>query len=73
MKKNAWHTLKSYLCMQGSLVLGSGHLLVQVLKRKWYSAEENSPQGAWGHNCGRNAVGIRRKRMPDFPCYDTIV
>ena len=22
---------------------------------------------------GEDAVGIRRKRMPDFPCYDSIV
>ena len=33
--------------MQRNLVLDSGDLLVQVLKRKWYSMEENSPQGIW--------------------------
>ena len=28
--------------------MGNGHLLDQILKKKWYSAE-NSPQGAWDH------------------------
>ena len=31
-KKNVWHTLESYLCMQGSLVQDNGHSLVLVLK-----------------------------------------
>ena len=33
MKKNVWHTLKSYLCMQESLVQDNGHSLVPVPKR----------------------------------------
>ena len=33
MKKNVWHTLKSYLCMHESLVQDNGHLLVQVPRR----------------------------------------
>ena len=33
MKKNVWHMLKSYLCMQGSLVEDNGHLLVPVLRK----------------------------------------
>ena len=41
--------------------------------KKWYSTEENSPQGAWDHIAGRNAVGIRRKRTSYFPCKDSIV
>ena len=32
-EKNVWHTLKSYLCMQGSLVLDNGHSLVPVLRK----------------------------------------
>ena len=34
--------------LQRSLVLDNGHLLVQVPKKKWYSMEENSPQGMLG-------------------------
>ena len=33
MNKNVWHTLKSYLCMQGSLVQDNGHSLVPVLRK----------------------------------------
>ena len=33
MKKNVWHTRKSYLCMHGSLVQDNGHSLVPVPKR----------------------------------------
>ena len=45
MKKNVWQMPKSSPYLQGSLVLDSGHFLVQVPKKKWYSMEENSPQG----------------------------
>ena len=30
---NVWHTLESYLCMQGGLVQDNGHSLVQVLRK----------------------------------------
>ena len=32
-EKNVWHMLKSYLCMQGSLVQDNGHSLVPVLRK----------------------------------------
>ena len=32
MNKNVWHTLESYLCMQGGLVQDNGHSLVRVLR-----------------------------------------
>ena len=41
-------------------------------EKKWYSAE-NSPQGALGSYCGRNVVGIRRKRTSYLPCNNSIV
>ena len=31
------------------MVLGNGHLLDEGSEKKWYSAEKNSPQGAWDH------------------------
>ena len=34
MKKNVWHTLKSYLCMQEDSEKDNGHSLVPVPKRK---------------------------------------
>ena len=42
-------------------------------EKKWYSGKENSPQGAWGSYRGRNAIGIRRKRVSNFPSNDSIV
>ena len=47
IKKNVWQMPESSKYLQRHLVLDNGHLLVQVLKKKWYSGEENSPQGAW--------------------------
>ena len=50
--------------------IGQGSFIGPGSEKKWYSGEENSPQGIWD---GKDVVGIRRKRMPDFPCYDPIV
>ena len=35
-------------------------------EKKWYSIKEDSPQR-------KDVGGIRRKRMSNFPCYDSIV
>ena len=45
-KMNVWQMPESSKYLREDLVLDNGHLLDQVLKKKWYSAE-NSPQGAW--------------------------
>ena len=42
-------------------------------EKKWYSVEESSPQGILGSYRGKDAGGIRRKRMSNFPCNDSIV
>ena len=42
-------------------------------EKKWYSMEENSPKRNLGSYRGRNAVGIRRKRMSYFPRNNSIV
>ena len=47
IKKNVWQMPESSKYLQRDLVLDNGHLLVQVLKKKWSSGEGNSPQGAW--------------------------
>ena len=49
MKENAWQMLKSSLYMQRSLVLDSGHLLVQVPKRSGILWKRIAPQGIWDH------------------------
>ena len=38
-------------------------------EKKWYSISEDSPQGEWDND----VIGIRRKRMSNFPCYKSIV
>ena len=40
---------KSSPYLQRSLVLDSGHLMVQVPTRSRIPMEENSPQGMWDH------------------------
>ena len=47
------------------MVLGNGHLLDQVLKKKWYSAE-NSPQGAWDHIADEMLLEFAESGHPTF-------
>ena len=42
-------------------------------EKKWYSVEEDSPQGIWDNLVENMLIGIRRKRMFNFPCNDSIV
>ena len=39
-------------------------------EKKWYSISEDRPH--LGQYRGKDVGGIRRKRMSNFPCYDTI-
>ena len=50
IKKNVWQMSKSSPHLQGYSVLDSGHLTVQVLKRRCVMGKRTvSPQGAWDH------------------------
>ena len=42
-------------------------------EKKWYCISEDSPQGIWDNIAEKDVVGIRRKHMSNFPCYDPIV
>ena len=42
-------------------------------EKKWYSMEESSPQGIWDHIADKMLLEIAEKRMPYFPCNDSIV
>ena len=66
VKKNVWQMLKSSPYVQGSLVLDNGHLLVQVPKKKVFYGRELSTRNLGSYR-GQDAVGIRRKRMSNFP------
>ena len=42
-------------------------------EKKWYSMEENSPQGIWDHTADKMLLEFARERMSYFPCNDSIV
>ena len=65
-KKNVWHTLESYLCMQGSFVQDNGHSLVLVLKKKRYCTSEDSPQGVWDKIAERMLLEFAESGCPIF-------
>ena len=62
MNKNVWHTLESYLCMQGSLVqdIGPGS------EKKWYSMKEDSPQGIWDNIAEKMLLEFAESGCPIF-------
>ena len=42
-------------------------------EKKWYSMEENSPQGIWDHIAEEMLVEFAESGCPNFPCSDSIV
>ena len=72
MKKNVWQMLKYSLnakkfgTRQWSFI-GPRFQEEVVLYQRRQSTRNLGP------NRGKDVVGIRRKRMSDFPCYDSIV
>ena len=72
MQKNVWHTLKSYLCAREYLVRTMVILWSWFWKRSGTLWKRTVHKEFWD-NIEKNVVGICGKRMPDFPCYDTIV
>ena len=73
MKKNVWQMLRSSLHLQKKFGFGQWSFIVPGSEKKWYSMEENSPKRNLRSYRGKNTVGIRRKRMSNFPCNDSIV
>ena len=65
-KMNVWQMPESSKYLQGNLVLDNGHLLVQVLKKKWYSMEDNSPQGIWDHIADKMLLEFAESGHPIF-------
>ena len=66
MKKNVWQMLDSYLCMQEDLEKDHGHSLVLVLRKKWYSIKEDSPQGIWDKIAERMLLEFAESGCPIF-------
>ena len=62
-----WQMPESSKYLERNLVLDDGHLLlVEVLKKKWYSGEENSPQGAWDHIADKLLLEFAESGCPIF-------
>ena len=66
MKKNVWHTVKSFLCMQGSLVQENGHSLVLVPKRSGILWKVDSPQGIWDNIAEKMLLKFAESGCPIF-------
>ena len=66
MKKNVWQLPKSSPYLQRSLVLDSGHFTGPGSEKKWYSAEENSPQGAWDRIADEMLMEFAESGCPIF-------
>ena len=62
MNKNVWHTLESYLCMQGSLVQDNG----PRSEKKWYFIKEDSPQGIWDNIPEKMLLELAESGCPIF-------
>ena len=73
MKKNVWQMSKSSPYLQKKIGIGQWSFIGPGSEKKWYSMEENSPQGIWDHIAGQDAVGIRRKRVSNFRFNNSIV
>ena len=52
--------------MQRDLEEDNGHLLDQVLERKWYSISEDSPQGEWDKMAEKMMVTLAESGRPVF-------
>ena len=48
-KKNAWQMPESLKYLREDFGVGEWSFIGPGSENKWYSAEENSPQGAWDH------------------------
>ena len=73
IKKNDWQIPKSSAYWQRSLVLDSGHLLGPGSEKKWYSMEENIPQGILDCIAEEMLLEFGESGCPIFPCNNSIV
>ena len=42
-------------------------------EKKWYSGEENSPQGIWDHIAEKMLLEFAESGLSNFPCNNSIV
>ena len=73
MNKNVWQMARLVPLYARRFGNGQWSFIGPGSEKKWYSIKEDSPQRNLGQNCRKDVVGIRRERMSNFPCYDSIV
>ena len=66
MNKNVWHTLESYLCMQGGLVQDQWSFIGPGSEKKLYSIKQDSPQGIWDNIAEKMLVDFAESGCPIF-------
>ena len=66
MNKNDWHTLESYLCMQGSLVQDNGHSLVPVLRKSGTPSKRTVHKGIFDNIAETMLVEFAESGCPIF-------
>ena len=66
MKKNVWQMLKSSLYLQKKFGIGQWSFVGPGSEKKWYSMEENSPQGIWDRIAEKMLVEFAESGCPIF-------
>ena len=67
MKKNVWHTLESYLCMQGIEVPDNGHSLVPVLRKSGTPSKSTVHKESGDNIAEKMLVEFAESGCPIFP------
>ena len=65
MKKNVWQMLRSSLFAK-KFGIGQWSFIGPGSEKKWYSMEENSPQGAWDHIADEMLLEFAEREHPIF-------
>ena len=66
IKKNVWQVPESSKYLQRRFGVGQWSSIGPGSEKKWYSAEENSPQGAWDHIADEMLLEFAESGHPTF-------
>ena len=66
MKRNVWQMLKSSKYLQRRFGVGQWSFIGRGSEKKWYSMEENRPQGIWDHIAEKMLVELAESGCPIF-------
>ena len=73
MKKNIWQMLKSSPYLQKKFGIGQWSFIGPGSEKKWYSMEENSPQGIRDHIAEKMLLEFAESGCPVFRATESIV